>query len=408
MSRANANARDPSRGDAGGARRGTLRSALQSALLVAVSGCGALLAAEGVVRAFPGLLPTPVRIAAETNKPGRNISDPVIGHRLEPNSSGTIWTTDFRHGYETDSRGFRNAEPWPATVDVVVIGDSLVFGYGVERKRAWPQLLARELDGRSVLNLGLIGAGPQQYRRVFTSVAKSVAPQLVIVGLFTRNDFWDAELFDEWRRQGAIGSYMTWRSAGRTNPPGWSSPLDSLRYILHRHSRVYTLARFGRSALRDAAGRDPQLLPWGEGTTLELTLGDMARKTVHADPLSPVFRIAMGSIARLRDEAAAVGARTVVVMQPGKEEVYAGHVDVPPPDTGAAARQALDELGIEHLDLLPAFRAEAAEGAQLFYATDGHPNAAGYRLIAERVSAWLKKKGLAEAPAPRAGPLERR
>jgi hypothetical protein len=63
------------------------------------------------------------------------------------------------------------------------------------------------------------------------------------------------------------------------------------------------------------------------------------------------------------------------------------HLDT---DPGRPLRVKLEELGIPYLDLLPDFRSRAAKGEVLFFETDGHPNARGYALIAERIISHLK------------------
>ena len=76
------------------------------------------------------------------------------------------------------------------------------------------------------------------------------------------------------------------------------------------------------------------------------------------------------------------GTHVLVVLQPGKEEVYLPLTDPSVPDPERPLREALDRLRIEYLDLTPGFRQRAAAGARLFFEVDGHPNAAGYALIA--------------------------
>ena len=39
----------------------------------------------------------------------------------------------------------------------------VTFGQGVNDEQAWPAILARAFPTSRIINLGLIGAGPQQY-----------------------------------------------------------------------------------------------------------------------------------------------------------------------------------------------------------------------------------------------------
>ena len=374
---------------------GIAKRLLSAALVVGASLVVALALAEGLLRVFPQALPVEVRIALENSPETRGIADPYLGHRPVPGGVSTIWTRDFKHDYVADSRGFRNAEPWPQTVDIAVIGDSLVFGYGVDdREHAWPQMLEQLLPGREVLNLGLVGAGPQQYARIFERIAAPVRPKLVIVGFYAHNDFWDADLFEQWTIQGGQGNYMVWRDFERTVAPvSEVSLITRLRNLLRMHSHLYAFSSVVGSMVRSRASGEPILLPWSDGSRLVLMPRTADTLTLHAVAGDAVFAKAMSAVADLRDSVAATDAELLIVLQPSKEEIYMSFAGQPAPDYSADLRPALDELGIQHLDLAPAFRERAAKGERLFFPTDGHPTDAGYRLTAETVAAFLQHSG---------------
>ena len=115
----------------------------------------------------------------------------------------------------------------------------------------------------------------------------------------------------------------------------------------------------------------------------------------------PQFDLALKALKRIQAIAQENGTKILVVLQPGKEEVYLPLLGEAFPDPTEALRQALDELGIEYLDLSPSFQREAKAGKALFFATDGHPNRQGYALTAAEVFAHLKRHadvyGLGEA-----------
>jgi hypothetical protein len=79
------------------------------------------------------------------------------------------------------------------------------------------------------------------------------------------------------------------------------------------------------------------------------------------------------------------GSQFLVLLVPTKEEVYLPLVDEEPPPATAPFAARFEEDGLPYLDLTPPFQARAREGERLFFEVDGHPNAAGYRLIAEIV-----------------------
>ena len=161
------------------------------------------------------LLPLELQIALEDSPETRDLSHPYIGNLHTPNGPLIVRTSEFKIPYPTDAHGFNNADPWPTRADIVTVGDSLTFGYGVAPDEAWPAVVARELPDTKVINLGLIGAGFQQYLRVYETFGLPLEPRILLIGVFVANDFWDAEKFDAWLKSGAGGNYMVWRDFGR-------------------------------------------------------------------------------------------------------------------------------------------------------------------------------------------------
>ena len=91
----------------------------------------------------------------------------------------------------------------------------MVFGYGVGEDEAWPARLAAAMPDAKIINLGLIGAGPQQYLRILETFGLPLRPRLVVVGLFPQNDFWDV-LFERWLHSDEPSwNYMVWRDFGQ-------------------------------------------------------------------------------------------------------------------------------------------------------------------------------------------------
>ena len=112
-----------------------------------------------------------------------------------------------------------------------------------------------------------------------------------------------------------------------------------------------------------------------------------------ARPGNPMFEHVVDTI----DEAHAVsnrrGSDFLVLLMPGKEDVYLPVADKPAPPGIESFKTALQERGIKSLDLTPHFRAQARNFRPLFYEVDGHPNEEGYRLIARVVTEHLRKHG---------------
>jgi GDSL-like Lipase/Acylhydrolase family len=353
-------------------------------LLVLLSLVVALVAAEGLLRVFPALLPLEVRIALEDRPATRFVDHAYIGHLQPPNGTLNIRTSDFEIPYPIDAHGFNNVDPWPAKADIVAVGDSLTFGYGVAPGEAWPALIARELPDTKVINLGLIGAGPQQHLRVYETFGVPLEPKILLIGFFLANDFWDAEKFDTWLKSGGDGNYMVWRDFH-----GDTGDRTVLRDAL-RSTHLYTWARFVREVYRNWRAGEPKDLQLADGSHVKLRPDHLARMTAYIEVGNPIFERSLAALERINAIATSHGTHVIVVLQPSKEETYLPLLDGTPADPGGPLRAALQARGIEYLDLLPLFREHAAAGAKLFYEFDGHPNAEGYRLTAEGILAHLE------------------
>jgi lysophospholipase L1-like esterase len=376
---------------------------LSSFLLFAGSIVFALALAEGILRLFPGLLSVELQQVVQANPDNYGVAHPYIGSLHGPNGEFIIAGRDFRAVNHTDGYGFRNAWPWPEKAEIVAVGDSVTFGYGVEDNQAWPALVAKALPHNRLINLGLIGAGTQQYLRVYETFGTRLHPKLLLVGFLVRNDFWDADMFDQWLKSGAQGNYMVWRDYGRPRSTSLSldQPVGNLvrsllwrGHVLASKSHFYNLLMYVQRYLRGYGASKPRIFRAPDGTQLQLDVGGFTSQTGIAQPGNRGFDISVDALQRLDSIARADDTKILVVLQPSKEEVYLplmGQTDVET-DPGRPLRVKLRELGIPYLDLLPEFRNRAAKGEVLFFETDGHPNARGYALIAELVLAHLKQK----------------
>jgi hypothetical protein len=120
-------------------------------------------------------------------------TDPVLGVRLEP---GTTELISFGGNPITSVRinaaGYRGADwPAPGKDEVLVVGDSQVFGLGVEETQTFSAGLA-ELLHRPVINAGVPTYGPAEYRAVIAELIDQRHPTTVVLGLNMVNDLFEA------------------------------------------------------------------------------------------------------------------------------------------------------------------------------------------------------------------------
>jgi hypothetical protein len=200
-------------------------------------------------------------------------------------------------------------------------------------------------------------------------------PKLLLVGVWAANDFADAGTFEAWERSGVGGNYMVWRDFGRPErrvPFSIGDPAAGLEaifrhdvYPLLRRSYLFNLLwalRGGHGGAGAGEGGSTITMPFPDGQRLEMSAGPS--DGVKSD--SRDFTLLLQALSDLNDLAKAQGARTLMVLQP-----------------------SFDERGIEYLDLRLPLREAAKAGARLFRQTDGHPNEAGYDLIAQLVQKHL-------------------
>ena len=349
-----------------------------------------LVLAEGLLRLFPSVLSAGLQKELQTVPEDLGVSHPYIGHLHKPNNTGVIWSGDFRAVHHTDNHGFRNAWPWPERAEIVAVGDSLIFGFGVEDDQAWPAILDKALPQIRVVNLGLLVAGTQQYLRIYETFGMPLHPQVLLVGFFAGNDFDDAGLFERWLKSGAGGNYAVWRNFGRGRRFSLRSPIHSIRIELRLHSYVYNLWSYGRNVYRSWLSSEPKVLRFEDGTQLHLTPTLLMSHTEGAQPDRSEFELVLRDLQTLHSIANENGTHVLILFQPTKEEIYMPFVGEVAPDPTGPLRAALENLDIPFLDLAESFRQQAAAGERLFLTVDGHPNARGYALIAEAVLSHLK------------------
>jgi hypothetical protein len=170
------------------------------------------------------------------------------------------------------------------------------------------------------------------------------------------------------------------------------NPIKGLKNLGRRYSYLYNLVQNAYRTLRRGS---PHLLRFADGAQVQLLPNRLRETAAMAQSYSSQFHLVLEALTRLHSRAIECGTHVLVIFQPSKEEVYLPLLGESTPDPEAPIREALDSRGIDFLDLTPVFRQQARDGQRLFFEIDGHPNRAGYRLIANEVLAHLKKKALA-------------
>ena len=122
------------------------------------------------------------------------VADPELGVRLEPGASMRFrLRQNPLSTIHVNSRGYRGDEwPAPAATDVLVVGDSQVFGLGVEDDATFASRLAAT-SGRTVINAGVPTYGPREYLAVARELLVERKLASVVVVLNFVNDPFELE-----------------------------------------------------------------------------------------------------------------------------------------------------------------------------------------------------------------------
>lgn len=145
--------------------------------------------------------------------------------------------------FQTNEEGFRDVSfetaEFKASKSVMLIGDSVTFGHGVNQQDSFPWQLKDLLPrGWTSLNLGVGGWGPAEYYLAAREYIGKYDPEVVVLSYYTSNDFYDIRnsIWDG-KEQGAlpesverVNYYFDW--AGNFRPKG------VFRYPIVRNSKL--------------------------------------------------------------------------------------------------------------------------------------------------------------------------
>lgn len=110
---------------------------------------------------------------------------------------GYMETAEFRHGFRTNSQGFRGSQEYeipkpPGVFRIIVLGDSVALGHGVEDDETFSAKLESRLSQGhrvEVINMGVSGFGTAEELIQLRSVGLRYQPDLVILGYFPNDPY---------------------------------------------------------------------------------------------------------------------------------------------------------------------------------------------------------------------------
>jgi hypothetical protein len=264
--------------------------------------------------------------------------------------------------------------------------------------------------------MGLGGYGPIQYLHLMRTQAVKLHPKIVIVMLFLGNDVMDvynAVRFNKnWSKYGTLGGSDLKGAAFATQPPP-GKYFGSLRNWLAEHSVLYALLT--RTSIFDSVRNllrkremllDEQNIITYRDESHDVVF-DLSTEGHYLNMDDPRIQSAMEITKQVMLDMRAVAEkerfRLIVAMIPTKERVYRKllqrvgfiqkhqrlsdvikHEDV----ANDVMVRFLQQANIEVIDLLPELET-AVERGDPFPLTDAHPNAEGYRVIANTIDRMI-------------------
>ena len=388
---------------AGLARRDPLDIRIIRIAVILGSTLAGLLVGEGAVRLFaPRALLVPFQdeldgiIALRPNVRGRNAVPGVF--------DVTISTNPQRF------RGPKNYDPEPApgVIRIATLGDSFTLGGGANDNEAYPAQLERFLQKRlgkgpapisvEVINAGTSGTGTGEQALWYARWVRQFHPRLVVLAVVP-NDV------DEDHAR----NLFTLDAAGRASPrpaPHIRAAARPERLVrrfvnavpgyqtLAQHSQLLSLVRITSS---DLIARFRKLQD-GVDSPEESKYDEWFR--------TEGLQMLRAEVLWLRERTSESRAKLAVVFVPFPEALDSANS--PGSEESRRKAQAITEAlrqvcgsnRIPFADVTPLLREQAAKtGGALYYKQpDFHPNAEGYRVIAETVAELILKEGLLEIP----------
>ena len=377
-----------------------LRDWQKSAVLVAASlavGCGI---AEVLLRLFwdPGSYQPVIR------------ADPVYGWELAPGTSLHSIDTDRHLDYhiQVNALGMRDperarAKP-PGVRRVLLLGDSMVFGTGVEiGARCGDVLEARLGPEVEVLNAACGGWGTDQEFLYLCHEGFAFQPDVVVLALCLSNDvannMLDHELYGTAPKPRFVqrGQQLVYVPPAPRPPP---SARHRLQYL--KNSRL--LHFIGRHVRLLHQRRRPAPQPTVPYYDEDLETGQShwaVFEKKHSPEVEAAFEVTEALIRAARDSCTAHGAAFVLFAFPQKFEIEPearaqelAHYGYDPAwfDLDAPyerLRRLATTLGIPFVHPRDEFVAASAT-EHLFFARDGHPDAAGHARAAAALEEPLR------------------
>lgn len=328
--------------------------------------------------------------------------DPLVGWSNRPASSGVLRGAEFQAHWDTDVHGQRitpRASTDTNARDVVLLGDSFVFGTAVDAHDTIAARLQAAWDdagrGLVAINAGTLGWDTGQAVRAFEARADDPAPAAAVLFAYENDLFWNTR-----------SEYVT-RDGPR--PKLRIDPSSTALAPEPQVPRGDDLPLWKRTALGATlgglvgSGSRPPRLELADGRRIDAELAPLLPGAGDQELDEEIDRATLAALGRLRTAADARGTELLLVTLPAAPlfeddwaQVYATVRGLEGLDWSCDRPierflRLADEAGIQALDATTALRGHRSEHPEqrLFHASDWHLNPTGNDVVARSVAAFL-------------------
>ena len=314
--------------------------------------------------------------------------DPVLPYVPKPNYHGKMVLKDqFSADLTTNAQGFRATKDIPVARTpgvhrLLFLGDSFVFGWGVNDNEVLSSVVEKELSGASdakpveVINAAVYGFDIVQYFEMFNRVIK-YAPDVLFLGFTLENDF-------------------------NITPLQTDVTTKSIRIEVENDFK-YKFRNFINRLHLVTLIRDRLYIHFPRIRNFMLSLGVNHKRDIFLKDYPASLRESMQKTEEILKQMKSVcdqrKVRFVVLLIPLREQVYCRNeinrfpgFDTEKPNK--TLKTILDRNKIESIDFLPLLLATSKQSPnRLYFDTDPHWTKYGHEVAAQQIVDFLKGSG---------------
>ena len=326
---------------------------------------------------------------------GFTVFDSDLGWRLAPSRETTFKGEHFSVRVRQNAEGLRDRHyayaREPGRGRILVLGDSVVWCWGVEQDACFTERLERALPDTDVINAGVPAYSTAQEMLFYEREARRYHPDLVVLVVVPNDPFentsgWGPRFRLDGDRLVATNLPLTRRKARASE---W----------LQEHSRLFAQASYAVAVVRlwlryhgtSADAPEEQSDAVAAVAPMTVTPGAVP----SPPPAGKSWTVTEALLGRLAQDVAADGARFALVLE------------AMPPEMTARLQRFAAARGIPCLDLGPPLAAAERRGERVRLIGDPHLSAAGQQVVATELRAFLEREGVGTARPPSSNVVER-